>query len=83
MKEEKPKMSKRGEIMTLPNIEAERIRHRMSREDFASMLGVSRRTVQNWQNGSTDMPLSKLVRLSEIWGCSIDYLLGLCSNKEE
>lgn len=69
--------------MTLPNIEAERIRHGMSREEFASMLGVSKRTVQNWQNGSTDMPLSKLVRLSEIWGCSTDYLLGLCRDREE
>jgi len=58
-------------------IEAERIKHQQTRDDFAASLGVSRRTVQNWQNGTTEMPLSKLVALATRWGLSIDYLLGL------
>lgn len=63
--------------MTLPIIESERIKRNLSRNDLASMLGVSRRTVQNWQNGKTEMPLSKLIMLSSAWNCRIDYLLGL------
>ncbi len=63
--------------MNLPVIEAERIKRGVSRDGLASLLGVSRRTIQNWQNGTTDMPLSKLVCLSKEWGCSVDYLLGI------
>lgn len=66
--------------MNLPNIEAERIKRQMSKDELAGLLGVSRRTIQNWQNGSTEVPLSKLVCLSKAWGASVDYLLGL---KEE
>lgn len=66
--------------MVLPNIEAERIKRQISKDDFAKMLGVSRRTVQNWQNGSTEVPLSKLLCISKTWGLSVDYLLGLSSN---
>lgn len=68
---------KGGVRMNLPVIEAERIKHQQTRDDFAASLGVSRRTVQNWQNGTTEMPLSKLVVLAKHWGLSVDYLLGL------
>ncbi len=63
--------------MTLPIIEAERIRHQMSRDDLAQKLGVSKRTLSNWQSGVTELPLSKLMILSKLWNCSLDYLLGL------
>lgn len=63
--------------MNLPVIEAERILHKMSRNDLASHLGVSKRTLQNWQNGTTEIPLSKVVLLTKLWGKSADYLLGL------
>ena len=63
--------------MTLPNIEAERIKHRMDKQEFATMLGVTPRTVQNWQNGRVELPLSKLLLLTKMWGLSADYLLGL------
>ena len=49
----------------------------MSKDDFASFLGVLRRTVQNWQNGRTEVPLSKVLTMAAAWGVSIDYLLGL------
>lgn len=57
-------------------IEAERIKRQMSRDDLAKALGVSRRTISNWQNGSTELPLSKLLSMAQMWNCSIDYLLG-------
>ena len=67
--------------MKFPYIEAERIKHQMSKDELANLLEVSRRTVQNYQNGSTEIPVSKLVRLSEAWGVSINYLLGLDTNQ--
>lgn len=63
--------------MNLPMLEAERIKHGLSKNELADLLGVSRRTIQNWQNGTSEMPLSKLLRISKAWGCSVDYLLGL------
>ncbi len=65
--------------MKFPIIEAERIKHNMSREELAQQLGVSRRTIQNWQNGTTEIPLQKLVHLMKLYNCSADYLLGLTS----
>lgn len=63
--------------MVLPVIEAERIKHQMSREELAKTLGVSKRTISNWQGGVTELPLSKLLVLTKLWKCSADYLLGL------
>ena len=68
--------------MVLPNIEAERIKHQMSKAELAQMLGVSKRTIQNWQNGSTEVPLSKLLCLANAWNLSTDYLLGLTDSTD-
>lgn len=67
--------------MVLPIIEAERIKHQMSRNELAQTLGVSKRTLSNWQSGVTELPLSKLMILSKLWRCSLDYLLGLDPNE--
>lgn len=63
--------------MVLPIIEAERIKHQMSRDELAKTLGVSKRTITNWQSGVTELPLSKLLTLADMWDCTTDYLLGL------
>lgn len=68
--------------MVLPIIEAERIKHQMSRDDMAKTLGVSKRTISNWQNGVTELPLSKLLALAKLWRCSVDYLLGLDTGQD-
>lgn len=70
-------MSKGGKSVKLNVIEAERVRRDISKDEFAKIMGVSKRTLNNWRNGSTEMPLSKLMLLSKLWGCTIDYLLGL------
>ncbi|MGN0517094.1 MAG: helix-turn-helix domain-containing protein [Acutalibacteraceae bacterium] len=67
--------------MKLPVIELERIKHDLSKEQFSKILGVSRRTIQNWQSGKTEMPISKLIILANTWNCTTDYLLGLVNNK--
>lgn len=60
--------------MPYPNINAERSRAGMTVEDLARHLGVTRKTVYNWMaHGS--IPQSKLVKMSELFNCSIDYLL--------
>lgn len=63
--------------MKYPNIEAERIRRGISKEDFAEAIGVSKRTLGNWQRGSTELPVPKLLKICAVLGCRSDYLLGL------
>lgn len=61
--------------MKYPNIEAERARKGMSQDELAEKLGVTRKTIFNWsQNGN--IPASALISMADIFGCSIDYLLG-------
>lgn len=57
-----------------PNIEAERARNGMTAEALAAALGVSRKTLYNWCN-SGKIPQSALIKMSQVFNCSIDYLL--------
>ena len=63
--------------MKLLNVEAERVKHQLSKEELASMLGVTVKTYRNWVAGKTEMPLSRLLVLTNEWGKTLDYLLGL------
>lgn len=59
-----------------PNIEAERARAQLTTEVTAKYLGVTRKTFQMWcKNGK--IPATALIKLSALFGCSTDYLLGL------
>ena len=61
--------------MSYPNIAAERARKKMSLEDLAKQLGVTRKTIYNWEN-SGRIPQNALEQMSDIFGVSIDYLLS-------
>lgn len=57
-----------------PNIAAERARKNMTIDTFASQLGVTSKTVQNWQK-SGKIPSDKLLIMADLFNCSVDYLL--------
>lgn len=59
----------------LNNIEAERVRYRLSKEELAKRLNVSVKTYYNWVNEETDVPATKLLIMSRMFGTDIDYLL--------
>lgn len=61
--------------MKYPNIDAERARKGISNERLAEDLGVTRKTLYNWLNKG-EIPLSALIHMADMFGCSIDYLLG-------
>ena len=44
--------------------------------EVASRLGISQQAVARWEKGKTEPDSATLVRLAEIFGCSVDYLLG-------
>ena len=61
--------------MKYPNIEAERARRGISNDSLAEKLGVSRKTIFNWMEKG-NIPTSALIRMADVFECSIDYLLG-------
>lgn len=59
----------------LVNIEAERVRKRISKDELSVALGISTRTYYNWINEDTDIPSSALLKMAHIFGVEIGYLL--------
>lgn len=59
----------------LRNIEAERVRNGMTKDQMANELGVSRRSYWNWINEKNSIPSSVLIHMSQIFSVSVDYLL--------
>ena len=57
------------------NIEAERARNGLSVLTLSNELGISDKTYRNWQAPKGDIPASKLLEMSRLFNCSIDYLL--------
>lgn len=47
----------------------------MTQEELAEKLGVSAQAVSKWENDGTYPETEKLIRLSKLLGCSLDYLL--------
>lgn len=49
----------------------------MTQEELGYVFGVSSSTVAGWENNHDTMPLSKLVKFSNLYKFSIDYITGL------
>lgn len=58
------------------NIEAERARKGLTKEELSMQLGVSLKTYYNWVNKDMDIPSSSLLKMADMFGTSIDYLLN-------
>ena len=53
-----------------------RIEKGLSRQELASKMFVSVRLISYWENGQRECDFDTLIKLSNILGESIDYLLG-------
>jgi DNA-binding XRE family transcriptional regulator len=58
------------------NIEVERTRLQMTKEQMCVALGVTAKTYKRYVDGDA-IPSTKLEKLRSMTGKSIDYLLGL------
>ena len=47
-----------------------------SAEEIANYNNIPIRTYRNYENQKTEMPYETLFKLSDYFGCSVDYLLG-------
>lgn len=57
------------------NIEVERLRHYMSHKMLANALSIPVVTLRDWIHKREAIPADKLRTLSQLFGCSVDYLL--------
>ncbi len=47
----------------------------LTQEQFAELMHVSRQSVSKWELGSVYPDTEKLIRISKLFSCSLDYLL--------
>ena len=58
------------------NIKRLRISQGMSQVEFASLVGVTKQCVSNWENDNVLPSVEMLVKIANIFKVSTDYLLG-------
>ena len=49
----------------------------LKQEDVARFLNISQTNYSKYELGKINIPISSLIKLSEFYNTSIDYLLGL------
>ncbi len=58
-----------------------RLSHNYSQVQLANALSVSKQTVSNWENNNILPSIDMLIKLSDFFSVSTDYLLELDSRK--
>jgi len=52
-----------------------RTKKKLSQGDLAEILGVSRQSVSKWETGASVPDLDKLIKMSDLFGVTIDFLV--------
>ena len=62
--------------MAIPKfkLKAARVNKEMTQGDVAKALGRNKQTIVNWENGVTEIKVSDLLQLSELYGIPIEFL---------
>ena len=63
-----------------PRIRDMREDHDLTQRQLADILGMPQQQYYRYEKGYRDFPLDVLIRLSELFSVSVDYLLGLTNN---
>lgn len=56
--------------------------HKMRQTDLAELLGVTKLTVSNWENGKHEIKADKANEIAKLFNVSVSYLLGYSDKKE-
>ena len=54
----------------------------LSQTELAKKLGMSQTGYSKYETGENDIPTAILIKLSEIYNVSVDYMLGISNIKE-
>ncbi len=55
---------------------------RMSQQQIADALGISQQGVWKWEKGINEPDSDTLIKLADMFDCSVDYLLGRTNHKK-
>lgn len=75
-------MYMRYEILPFENIRNLRIDHDYTQRQVAEYLHVKQNTYSQYEVGVLHYPVEVLMKLADLYGVSVDYLLGRTSKKE-
>lgn len=54
----------------------------LSQTELAKKLGMSQTGYSKYETGENDIPTAILIKLSEIYNVSVDYMLGISNIKD-
>jgi transcriptional regulator with XRE-family HTH domain len=72
-----------GVEVTLEIIASERALLDLDQGGLAKLVGVSRATVSSWELGRSEPGGESIRKMTRIFGCSADYLLGLSADRRQ
>lgn len=56
---------------------------KLTQQDVADAMGISRRGFQKWENGDSQLKPEKAKQLAEFFGVSVGYLLNYSNSKKD
>ena len=72
----------RGDIVKFERIEHLRIDNDKTQLEIANLLGCKRQVYRRYEKGDREIPIWAIIKLTQIYNCSVDYLLGLTDIKK-
>lgn len=62
--------------MLFQRIEDLRVDHDLTQQNVADYLGCAREVYRRYEKGTRTIPVEFLIQLADLYGVSVDYLLG-------
>lgn len=53
-----------------------RLSHGLGQVHLADACNVSKKTIESWENGTREPKIADLIRLADVFNCTLDYLVG-------
>ena len=72
----------RGDFMHFQRLENLRIDTDKSQAEIAEYLGCQREVYRRYEKGTRQIPTDFLIKLSNLYNVSIDYLVGITDTKK-
>lgn len=72
----------RYEILEFENIRKLRIDKGYTQKEIGEYLGISQNTYSQYEIGVLKYPVDVLIKLADLYGVSVDYLVGRTNRKE-
>lgn len=65
------------------NLKGLRIEKGISQQQLAALLGLSQQSINKYENHQVEPDITTLCAMADFFHCSIDYLVGRSSQREE